>query len=176
MSLSFFAIPTLKAVRILAFQRCGVPEPLSPCKSKYAKAFRVSTWRHSFGATQTPKGNRTGRGNGRKAPVRLSALTLQIEQSQLCSRPKSTGHLTCDTSGEDTEPLRGHQLSKEDWVRLRIRPRLSCMLAEAGCLHPMQATPPADLYFRRLPGMIWKTKNAVVTCSFPPCNCGSRDS
>lgn len=82
MSLLFFAIPILKAVRILAFQRCGVPEPLSPCKSKYVKAFRVITWRHRFGAAQTPKGNRMGWGNGREAPARLSNRAVSCAADQ----------------------------------------------------------------------------------------------
>lgn len=119
--------------------------------------------------------NPQGQHDGMREWQRSTSPSLK-SSSQLCSWPKTMGHLTCDTSGEDTEPLRGQQLSEEDWVGLRIRPRPSCMLDEAGCLQPMQATPPADLYVRCLPGMIWKTKNAVAACSFPPCNCGSRDS
>lgn len=89
--------------------------------------------------------NPQGQQDGMREWQRGTSPSLK-SSSQLCSRPETMGHLTCDTSGEGTEPLRGQQLSEEDWVGLRIRPRPSCMLAEAGCLHSMQATPPLWIF------------------------------
>lgn len=56
---------------------------------------------------------------------------------------------------------------QEDLDRLKILPQaLSCTQTQQDLLHFMQTAPPADLYFRWLPGIIWKTKKVAVTPGF----------
>ena len=67
---------------------------------------------------------------------------------------------------EDTETL-WWSVPQEDSVMLKISPQaLSCMYTLQDGLRFMQNGPPADLYFRWLPGIIWQTKKVALTPGF----------